>query len=335
MNAKLSPSFMLHYFMAVTSQAASLALVIILLVVALSLALPFAKLKKEQQPYLKALQTVEQKISKPVRSVLPVRIGGHDMTGVMILIGSLGLSLWLNGFSYRSRHRAEYIKYKSSIEEMRARKNVSEFDMQLSPLSTKLDQLKTATKKDREQIIREFAETKRKLDEMGRDLAFLAIDIVDSTGMKIDEDKAVVQHDFIQYRNFVSRILEENNCLKSSWTPDGVMTCFSTVDGAVKTATAVIDGLEAFNREVKQMKRDFAVRCGVNSGFVIYDESMPLEMISDRAIDIAGHMQKYAETNTVNIAKPAIEPLHERTGFSPSGKVVDGYEVYAWKRGLG
>ncbi len=335
MNARLSPAFMLHYFISVTSQVASLALVIVLVLVALSFAVPFVKLKKEQQPYLKALQTVEQKISNPVRSVLPVRIGGRDMTGMIILVGSLGLSLWLNGFSYRSRHRAEYSKYKRSIEEMREQKNIPEFDMQHSSLRAKLDQLKTAKKKDREQIIREFAETKRKLDEMGRDLAFLAIDIVDSTGMKIDEDKAVVQHDFIRYRNFVSRILEENQCLKSAWTPDGVMTCFPTVDGAVKTATSVIGGLEVFNKDIKQMKRNFTVRCGVNSGFVIYDESMPLEMISDRAIDIAGHMQKYAEPNTVNIAKPAIEPLHERTGFSPSGKVVDGYEVYAWKQGSG
>jgi hypothetical protein len=150
--------------------------------------------------------------------------------------------------------------------------------------------------------------------------------------MKVDEEKAVVQHDFIQYRNFVSQILTDHKCLKSTWTPDGVMTCFPTVDGAVLAATDVISGLEAYNRDVKQMRRDFSVRCGVNSSFVIFDESMPLEMISDRAIDIAGHMQMYADPNTVNIAKPAIEPLLERTGFSPSGKVVDGYEVYAWER---
>jgi class 3 adenylate cyclase len=167
---------------------------------------------------------------------------------------------------------------------------------------------------------------------MGRDLAFLAIDIVDSTGMKVDEDKAVVQHDFLQYRDFVSQILSDHGCLKSAWTPDGVMSCFSTVDGAVMAGTAVITGLETFNRQIKQMRRDFIVRCGVNSGFVIYDESMPLEMITDRAIDIAGHMQKHAAPNTVCIAKPAIEPLGARGGFTPAGREVDGYEVYEWKR---
>ncbi len=332
MTALLSPSYLLSFSMSVTSRVAGWGMLIILVLVAFSMASPYVKVGKEQQRYVKAVLSFEQKITRPVRTTLPIKIDGHDVTGWIILVGTLGLSLWFNGLSYRFQNQAEYLQYKRSMEEIQKKKHVSEFAIQSSSIGEKLDQLKTATKKDREQIIREFAETKRKLDEMGRDLAFLAIDIVDSTGMKVDEEKAVVQHDFMQYRNFVSQILADHECLKSTWTPDGVMTCFPTVDGAVQTATAVIGGLEEFNRDVKQMKRDFMVRCGVNAGFVIFDESMPLEMISDRAIDIAGHMQKYAEPNTVNIAKPAIEPLMERGGFSASGKVVDGYEVYAWKK---
>ncbi len=332
MAALLSPSFLLSFSMSITSRVAGWGMLIILALVVFSMASPYVKVGKEQQRYVKAVLSIEQKITKPIRTTFPIKFDGHDVTGWIILVGSLGLSLWFNGLSHRFQNQAEYLQYKQSMEEMQKKKHVSEFALRSSSIGEKLDHLKTATKKDREQIIREFAETKRKLDEMGRDLAFLAIDIVDSTGMKLDEDKAVVQHDFMQYRNFVSEILTEHKCLKSTWTPDGVMACFPTVDGAVQTATAVIDNLEAFNRDVKQMRRDFLVRCGVNAGFVIFDESMPLEMISDRAIDIAGHMQKYAEPNTVNIAKPAIEPLNERGGFSPSGKVVDGYEVYAWKK---
>jgi len=165
---------------------------------------------------------------------------------------------------------------------------------------------------------------------MGRDLAFLAIDIVDSTGMKQGEEKAIIEHDFKEYKRFVERAFTTYGCLKSAWTPDGVMCCFVSVDAATKAAREVINGLEEFNKSVKIMKRDFTVRCGVNSGFVYFDESMPLEEISDRVIDIAGHMQKNAKPNSVCVAKPAIEPLHDRIGFEPAGRVVDGYEVYEW-----
>jgi hypothetical protein len=44
---------------------------------------------------------------------------------------------------------------------------------------------------------------------------------------------------------------------------------------------------------VKLIKTDFSVRCGVNAGFVYFDETTPLE--ADRVIDVAGHMQKYAD----------------------------------------
>ena len=164
--------------------------------------------------------------------------------------------------------------------------------------------------------------------EMGKDLAFLSIDVVDSTGMKDGEDRAAVEHDFREYKRFVEGTLVAHGCLKSAWTPDGVMSCFMTVDAAARAAREVITGLDAFNRHVKMIRRTFMARCGVNSGFVYFDDSLPLEEISDRVIDIAGHMQKNAKPNSVCVAKPAIEPLNERSGFEPSGRVVDGYEVY-------
>ena len=80
---------------------------------------------------------------------------------------------------------------------------------------------------------------------------------------------------------------------------------------------------------VKLIKTDFSVRCGVNAGFVYFDETTPLE--ADRVIDVAGHMQKYADPNTVAVAQNIVEPLNDRAGFAPAKRVVDGYEVYTWR----
>src|SRR6185369_2993113 len=110
-----------------------------------------------------------------------------------------------------------------------------------------------------------------------------------------------------------------------------VMACFTDVDNAVQAGKDVIRALVHFNREVKLMRTDFAVRCGVNSGFVHFDERTPLEAISDRVIDIAGHMQKYAEPNTVAVAHKVIAPLRNPAGFTPTDRVVDGYQVASWR----
>ncbi|GBE06857.1 hypothetical protein BMS3Abin10_02515 [bacterium BMS3Abin10] len=202
----------------------------------------------------------------------------------------------------------------------------------LAPIREKLDNLKTSNKQGRDELLKLFAQTKKKLDTMGKDLAFLAIDVVGSTDMKQGEEKAIIELDFIEYKKFVEDKMKANGALKSAWTPDGVMICFASVEGAVRTAQKVITGLEAFNRDVKSMRLDFRVRCGINSGHVYFDESIPLEEISDRVIDIAGHMQKYAPPNNIYISKPAFEPMQDSEGFVPASKIVDGCEVYVWEK---
>ncbi len=286
----------------------------------------------ESYKYLKSAITAEKMLRTVIKENIPTKIGGKDMSRWIMVIGFFILSGTFSRIGERANDKAEYLKFVNSINLWKQKMNLSDNAIILSPLNRKLEELKAAKKKDREQLLKEFIETKRKLDEMGRDLAFLAIDIVDSTGMKQDEEKAIIEHDFKEYKRFIERIFTKHGYLKSAWTPDGVMSCFNSVDAAVTAAREVINGLEDFNQNTKSMRRDFIVRCGINSGFVYFDESIPLEEISDRVIDIAGHMQKNAKPNTVCVAKPAIEPLHERTGFEPAGRVVDGYEVYEWKK---
>lgn len=331
------PLAVFHYALSLTAQILSLGMAVVLIATAYSVTVPrlapYGISMGKDYRYAKAAFALEQTITKPVRAVIPIRIGGHDMTPWIVLVAAFVLTFWFNTLSHRYFYEGQYHRYQKKFDDMKSRLRISDHAMRALPIGQRLDQLKTAKRKEREQILREFAEAKRKLDEKGRELAFLSIDVVDSTGMKQDEDKAVVQNDFTRYRQFVSGIFDEHRCLKSTWTPDGVMACFPAVDDAVRAARAVITDLDTFNREVRQLRRQFAVRCGVNSGFVIYDGSVPLEEISDPAIDIAGHMQKHADRNAIGIPKPVIEPSLVNSGFTPSGKVIDGYEIFEWKKG--
>jgi class 3 adenylate cyclase len=282
--------------------------------------------------YIKTAMSIEKSISSYVQHIIPTKIAGKDMTRWIIIVAVIILYGTFANMKEWGRSKTARLKAMRDYEELKKQKNLTDDADVLTPLKETIQNLQTANRKDREDLLKLFAETKKKLDTMGRDLAFLAIDIVDSTGMKTGEEKASIEYDFKEYKNFVDGRLRADGSIKSAWTPDGVMSCFNTVDEAVKAARAILTGLEDFNRNVKTMRRDFHIRCGVNAGYVYFDETLPLEEMSDRVIDVAGHMQKQAAPNSICIAKPAIEPLQDRTGFFPISKVVDGYEIYVWDR---
>ncbi len=236
----------------------------------------------------------------------------------------------LRALGQRFRDRAENLRFQSNYQDWRATVKLPGNSDVLRQMR-RVEDMQNATRADREELLKTFAQIKKKLDETGRDLAFLSIDVVDSTGMKRGEERASIEHDFRMYKIHVEKALAANDCLKSTWTPDGVMGCFDDVDAAIGAARAVVLGLDEFNSLVKAMKRDFQVRCGINSGYVYFDEAVPLEELSDRVLDVAGHMQKHAAPGTICVAQPAIEPTHNRDGFTASGKIVDGYQVYEWK----
>jgi class 3 adenylate cyclase len=272
----------------------------------------------------------QQKLGARVQQWVPTRIAGEDRTMWILVGGFLFVEIAAARVGGMFGARADYLRLKRKVESWEKEMGLSKDSAVTSSLNAKLSALKEGSKGDREELLKIFAETKRKLSGMGRELAFLSIDIVDSTKMKIGEEQETVEYDFKQYKTFVDEILKANGVIKVAWTPDGIMACFSNIDTAVKTGKDVIRGLKHFNDDVKLMKSDFRVRCGVNSGFVYMDDEVPLEDVSDRVIDIAGHMQKHAEPMTVSIAKIVVEPLTDRAGFLETPKIVDGYQVYAW-----
>ncbi|TBR22120.1 hypothetical protein EPO15_08675, partial [bacterium] len=185
--------------------------------------------------------------------------------------------------------------------------------------------------KTRDELLELMAQAKKQLELQKKALSFLAIDVVNSTGMKVGEDPSIATRDFKHYRKLVEKAIADNNGLKAAWTPDGVMICFPTAENAVLAAKQVINDLKHFNANVKAMRTDFKVRCGINTGTVLFDDTVPMEEMADRSIDIAGHMQKYAEADTIFIGKHVIEEMRTASDFQPVEKQVDGCDVYAWR----
>ena len=266
---------------------------------------------------------IEKTATGYVKRLIPTTVQGKDISLLLMLAGLFIVSRVLHGFGENFRTWARNLgdrKTKSIVDDILDKSEEASGD------GLGIEHIR-----DREKLRKIMIDAKKKLSGMERELAFLSIDVANSTAMKVGEEKVTIEHDFAEYKKLVEAELVAQGALKSAWTPDGVMICFSGADAAVATAKRILTLLDDFNRKIKGMKADFAVRCGVNAGSVGFDEFTPLEEVSDRAIDIAGHMQKYANPGEIFVAKHIFESLCDKSGFAPAGREVDGYEVYFWK----
>jgi class 3 adenylate cyclase len=190
----------------------------------------------------------------------------------------------------------------------------------------------TPASASRMSLLREYAVAKRMLSEAQREMAFLAADVVGSTKMKLGEEKITIEHAFAEYKKFLERIFRECRVYKVAWTPDGVMACVPSVDDAAVAGRKISTDLEWFNRDVHQLRTKFHVRCGLNAGVVLIPEEKPLEEISDHTIDVAGHLQKEAESDALWISEDVHAHLTDKTGFVQLDVQVDGHHVFAWRQ---
>ncbi len=289
----------------------------------------------KQYPYLEKLAHQEQSVTHYLRNsiqpFIPTTIMTIDITRPLSILFLIFLSSILGSTREKIRSLIYQRKHQQAYKETTDKlKKISRGDV-IDQLEHKLHALERSKKKDRKQLVKEFITLKKEIDSMGRHLAFLSIDVVDSTLIKKGGDPIDIAYDFDHYNTALKQVLERCHCLKFSSNPDGTMACFTDVDAAVFCGQEILRELIHFNAEIKHTKMDFKVRIGINSGVIIYDAEEPLAHAVDRVIDIAAHMQKHAEPNTIFIAKHAIEPLIHREGFNQTDKTVDEVQVYSWK----
>ncbi len=284
-------------------------------------------------PWVNRVVGFDASIMASVRSVVPTQLGRLDIARALVMLAAFlvagGLDIAsdrLSALTSTSKSGLQRRLEKLRKSEQKARRQAS-----LAPIEAKLERLKPGDKKSRTELVRLMVQAKRELDAMTEDVAFLALDVVESTNMKLGEDAAFVENDFREFKTMVESAIAKQRPLKSAWTPDGAMICFDSLERAVKAAQAMLRQLPDFNANTRMMGTPFRVRCGVNAGAVQYDPTTPMEEMSDNVIDVAGHMQKYAEPDTIFVADDLVERKKVRRGFMPAGTEVDGYPVSVWR----
>ncbi len=284
---------------------------------------------------LKKMSDIEQSVRLPLKKaigkVIPTRVAGLDLSRLYLIILVLILAGFLNSLIFRLSNFALYLREKRKLQDLQPGDANAPQSQPMTELSQKIDQLKHAKPKTRKELIEDIFSLKNQLNEMEKTMAFLSIDVVGSTAMKEKEDKLAIQHDFDRYNELVTQILDENHCIKFASTPDGIMAAFVKLKYAINSAQKLLAELKVFNDTEKKVAGAFSIRIGINSGKVLFDESEPLEKLSDRAVDIAGHLQKYAEHDAIYLSKTSYDALEElKEGFVALDKEIDGEKIYQW-----
>ena len=187
------------------------------------------------------------------------------------------------------------------------------------------------SKRSREELLKRYRELESALKSSKRKkCGFLSIDVVGSTKMKTGEEETNIAATFQAYEEMLKRIFEEHGAWKVAWTPDGVMVCFLQLDLAVAAGQQVLKSLKEFNATENKLRTSFRVRSGLNEGEVAIYEDSKLEKVADHVIDVAGHMQKHSNPDTLWLSKEVYDILGDQAGFQGAGQVVDGLQVYEW-----
>ncbi len=296
-------------------------------------ALPARWQYADQAAFIPQLLAYLQACVTFVHTEFPLQLYHRDMSVPMIIIALFLLKEFIiDNYSYNLANRIDTAYLKRDLNVFK-KKIASETDVaSLGHLEDSIHAMSLKDKADRQELLRVFAETRKKLESMSSILSFLSLDVVASTAMKKGEDKPSIELSFSAYKKLVMQHVH-TTALKSAWTPDGVMICFKELDAAVMAAKNILLALPEFNAKENFMATSFHVRCGVNMGKVYDDDSVPMEEMSDRVIDIAGHMQKYAQADSIYLSEACFSALHADAakGFEKIAETVDDCQVYCWK----
>lgn len=162
------------------------------------------------------------------------------------------------------------------------------------------------------------------------------VDVAGSVRLKEGAKAEAILYSFGQFHNFMDKSMEKFGGRLMDRAGDGIIYSFhgdDNADNALAAAKYALRHLEEFNRTRNKLGKDFVVRLGLNSGEIIKDENTEKGMTFSPVIDIAGHLQKAAQPNSLLISQFTFERLQERGGFVEFGKLPkNDVTAYALER---
>lgn len=217
---------------------------------------------------------------------------------------------------------------KQSIEAMRG----GAYDFVTKPF-TDVGQLELLIQRWRyqqslEAKLEQYAELHREMMKNMKIRTFMAIDVVDSKKLKKNEDPFLVQFSFSAYQKLIAQCVMASKGIIHNTSGDGTMACFVSAAEAFKAGGRIFADLADFNNSTNRLTEAFEIRMGLHTGPVVLEQSGEISDMFAESLDIAGHIQKHAAPNSMDLSAPCRESVVSTVEFETLDDMVDGYLIY-------
>lgn len=118
-------------------------------------------------PLVREAIRITRPVSRSIQQHVPTKIKGYDATPWMVIVLALAVRMACRNYADRLWSHAEYLAHKRALRRLRAARPVSV--EALKPVEAKLEELKQAPRKDRDALLRQFIEAKKRLEEISPD----------------------------------------------------------------------------------------------------------------------------------------------------------------------
>jgi class 3 adenylate cyclase len=163
----------------------------------------------------------------------------------------------------------------------------------------------------------------REIEEFNVMGSFLDVDVVESRLMKRGDARA--EHiivSFERFRAYVGGICEEFDGQVLNSNGDELMCFFESASSALLAGSAILERLEAFNRDQNLLDKNFRFRLGAHTGVSLVDLNAGIAY--SEVLDTAGHIQKQAEPNSLLISEQTLESVAKGLPATLFGELKDG-----------
>jgi pSer/pThr/pTyr-binding forkhead associated (FHA) protein len=174
----------------------------------------------------------------------------------------------------------------------------------------------------------------REIEEYNVMGSFVDVDVVASRAMKGGGEKA--EHiivSFQRFRAYVGGICEEWEGQVLNSNGDELMCFFESATAAVLAGSSILERLAAFNRDLNLLSKDFRFRLGAHTGVSLVDLNAGIAY--SEVLDTAGHIQKFAEPNTLVVSQKTLDSLPESIPVTAVGEPTsEAGQLYRIDRAL-
>lgn len=162
---------------------------------------------------------------------------------------------------------------------------------------------------ERQELLKQLVEIQDRLRSGEQSAAFLSVDVVGSTRMKMLADPLAVEFTFTEYHRFVESIAVRYGGAVHSTAGDGITCAFQHPHQAFQAARTLQAGLFELNAHRNRLGAPIRLRAGIHYGTVNAPEGDLTNLSFAEVIDIAAHMQKACPEGGVAISDPAARLL--------------------------